>query len=242
MIMTKKISALIVDDEELARSDLKALLSEIDYTKVVGEANNISSAIDLIKKHKPDVVFLDIQFPRESGFDLLEKINASAKIVFVTAYDKYAIRAFEVNAIDYLIKPVDPERLTITIERIISNKKLSKEEKPLKYSDSIFIEHNNSFYFVKLADIVFITAFGAYSKIFTRKEKHLVAHKSMQEWENRLPHNTFIRIHRSNIINVDYIENIDRWYKYSLRVKLKGIEEYFSISRRYVASIRKRMT
>ncbi|PLX13025.1 MAG: DNA-binding response regulator, partial [Marinilabiliales bacterium] len=192
--------------------------------------------------YRPNVIFLDIQFPRETGFDLLEKIDLNAKIIFVTAFDKYAIRAFEVNALDYLIKPVDPERLAITLERFEESSSQDKEHAAFNYNDSIFIEHGNNFYFVKLNSIVLISAIGAYTEIITSKGHKMVAHKSMKEWENRLPDNTFVRIHRSTIINIDFIDKIDRWYNYSLRVHLKGIEKSFSISRRYVAAIRERMT
>ena len=240
--MKNNIKALIVDDEELARSDLHALLSKIPAIEIVGEANNISSAIDAIEKLKPDVVFLDIQFPRETGFDLLEKIETSAKIIFVTAFDKYAIRAFEVNALDYLIKPVDPERLAITIERLESSNSSEKKQSDFNYTDSIFIEHANNFYFVKVNSIIMISAAAAYTEIITAKGLKLFAHKSMKEWETRLPQNSFVRIHRSVIINIDFIEKMDKWFNYSYRVYLKSIDNPISISRRYIAAIRERMT
>jgi two-component system, LytTR family, response regulator len=240
--MIKKIKALIVDDEELARSDLHALLSKIPSIEIVGEANDVKTAIEAIEKLKPDVVFLDIQFPRETGFDLLEKADIKAKIIFVTAFDKYAIRAFEINALDYLIKPVDPERLALSIERL-ENTDLSEKKQPgFNYTDSIFIEHGNNFFFVKVNSIILITAAAAYTEIITSKGQKLLAHKSMKEWESRLPENTFVRIHRSTIINIDFIEKMDKWFNYSYRVYLKTIDKPISISRRYIAAIRERMT
>jgi len=241
--MKTAIKALIVDDEELARSDLRALLSEIPMVEIVGEANSIKAAIEAIDKYKPDVIFLDIQFPRETGFDLLDKIDTKAKIIFVTAFDKYAIRAFEVNALDYLIKPVDPERLALTLERIDNNSNPTKENlADFSYTDTIFIEHLNKFYFVKLNSIIMISASGPYTEITTSNDLKILAHKSMTEWETRLPKNIFVRIHRSTIINIDFIEKMDKWFKYSYRVFLKGIEEPQTISRRYIANIRERMT
>ena len=240
--MKNNIRVLIVDDEELARSDLHALLSKIPAIEIVGEANNISSAIDAIEKLIPDVIFLDILFPRETGFDLLEKIETNAKIIFVTAFDKYAIRAFEVNALDYLIKPVDPERLAITIERLESSNTLEKKQSDFNYTDSIFIEHANNFYFVKVNSIIMISAAVAYTEIITDKGLKLLAHKSMKEWETRLPQNLFVRVHRSAIINIDFIQKMDKWFNYSYRVYLKSIDKPISISRRYIAAIRQRMT
>jgi len=240
--MKNNIRVLIVDDEELARSDLHALLSKIPAIEIVGEANNISSAIDAIEKLIPDVIFLDILFPRETGFDLLEKIETNAKIIFVTAFDKYAIRAFEVNALDYLIKPVDPERLAITIERLESSNTLEKKQSDFNYTDSIFIEHANNFYFVKVNSIIMISAAVAYTEIITDKGLKLLAHKSMKEWETRLPQNLFVRVHRSAIINIEFIQKMDKWFNYSYRVYLKSIDKPISISRRYIAAIRQRMT
>jgi two-component system, LytTR family, response regulator len=240
--MKSNIRVLIVDDEELARSDLYALLLKIPSIEIVGEANSIQLAIEAIEKLNPDVIFLDIQFPRETGFDLLEKIDTKAKIIFVTAFDKYAIRAFEVNALDYLIKPVDPERLALTIERLeSSNDSSEKKLTDFNYTDSIFIEHGNSFYFVKINSIIMISAAGAYTEIITFKGLKVLAHKSMKEWEMRLPQNSFVRIHRSTIINIDFIEKMDKWFNYSYRVYLKNIDKPISISRRYIAAIRDRM-
>lgn len=241
--MEKKIQALIVDDEDLARSDLNALLSKIPYIEVIGEASNLKTAIEFIEKNNPDVIFLDIQLSRELGFDLFEKIEVKAKVIFVTAFDKYAIRAFEVNALDYLIKPVDPERLSLTLERLINNtEKVEKKSSEFNYSDSIFIDNGNNFSFLRINSIVMINASGVYTELFTNKAITLISNKSMKEWETRLPQNTFIRIHRSTIINIDYIEKIDKWFNYSYQVYMKNYEKPISISRRYLSAIRERMT
>jgi two-component system LytT family response regulator len=240
--MKKNIKALIVDDEELARSDLHALLSKISSIEIVGEASDVKTAIEAIEMLNPNVVFLDIQFPRETGFDLLEKADIKAKIIFVTAFDKYAIRAFEVNALDYLIKPVDPERLALTIERLENSDLQEKKQTDFNYNDTIFIEHCNKFYFVKVNSIIMISAATAYTEIITSNGLKLLAHKSMKEWETRLPQNSFIRIHRSTIINIDFIEKMDKWFNYSYRVYLKNIGNPISISRRYIAAIKERMT
>lgn len=241
--MRKKIKVLIVDDEELARSDLNALLSKFPIIEIVGEANSISTAVESIEKFNPDIIFLDIQFPRESGFDLLDKVQTKAKIVFVTAFDKHAIRAFEINAMDYLIKPVDPERLALTLERIEDNNLTTQNSlNDFNYSDSIFLEHDSNFFFVKVNTIIMINAAAAYTEVITSNGHKILAHKSMKEWETRLPKNSFIRIHRSSIINIEFIGKIEKWYNYSYHVFLKGIEKPIPISRRCIASIRERMT
>ena len=119
--MNKTYKTIIVDDEPLARKDLKAVLAEFDQIEIIAEADGVPAARELLKIHKPDLIFLDIQMPGQTGFVLLESISSHIKIIFVTAYDEYAIRAFEVNAQDYLLKPVDRDRLALTIERLESN-------------------------------------------------------------------------------------------------------------------------
>jgi two-component system LytT family response regulator len=241
--MKTKYKALIVDDEELARSDLKALLSKFEIVEVIGEAKDVSSATTAVQLLKPDVIFLDIQFPRESGFDLLEKIDTSAKIIFVTAFDKYAIRAFEVNAQDYLIKPVDPERLALTIERLESEEKhVDKMLSPFNYDDAVFLEHHNKYYFVRINTIIKISAEAYYTEIITTKGLKILVSKSMKEWEARLPQNSFVRVHRSVIVNIEFVEKIEQWFNYSYRAYLKGIEAPVPISRRYISLIRNRMS
>ena len=137
----RKIKSIIVDDERPARRELNFLLKDISELEVLGEADNLADAAELIQKHKPRLVFLDIQLRGENGFDLLEQVCVDFKVIFVTAYDEFAIRAFDVNACDYLLKPVDPERLKIAIERILSK---TEEDKPgkKKYSikDSIYLK------------------------------------------------------------------------------------------------------
>ena len=241
--MKTKLKALIVDDEELARSDLRALISKFPVIEIVGEANSVASAAEAIRQYKPDVIFLDIQFPRESGFDLLEKIETNAKIIFVTAFDKYAIRAFEVNAQDYLIKPVDPERLALTIERLESEEKQANNTLPsFNYDDAVFLEHHNKYYFVRINTIIKISAEAYYTEIITTKGLKILVSKSMKEWETRLPKNSFVRVHRSVIVNIEFVEKIEQWFNYSYRAYLKGIEAPVPISRRYISLIRNRMS
>jgi len=231
--------ALIVDDEELARKDLIAILENRKEIEIVGEAKNISTAIDAIKKHKPNLVFLDIKMPGESGFDLLEHIDENIHIVFVTAFDEYAIRAFEVNAIDYLLKPVTEERLYLTIEKLEQSKKVAVDKlKKLKYDDQIFIKLNNKYHFLKLAHILLISAEGDYTEVQTKNGKKSLALKPMKEWEERLPKSHFVRIHRSTIINTDEVARIEPWYNNSHRIYLNGIEKPAVMSRRYFVKVK----
>lgn len=238
----KRIRAMIVDDERLARKDLRSLLAEHASLEVVGEADSVDSARQLLNETDPDLIFLDIQMPGESGFDLLEKADVKAKIIFVTAFDEYAIRAFEVDAIDYLLKPVNPDRLRDAIERLEREAPSRHERgKKLEYDDALLLAINDHLKFVRLNTILCIQAAGDYSELTLREGKKGLVLKSMQEWEDRLPENRFCRIHRSAIVNIEYIDRIEEWFKNSYRVHLKGVSTPILMSRRYVALLKQKL-
>ena len=240
--MNPKYRALIVDDENLARKDLISILEEFKDIESVGEANNIASAKDAIDKLSPNLIFLDIKMPGESGFDLLEFISDNIYIVFVTAFDEYAIRAFEVNALDYLLKPVTKERLELTLEKLEENEEKKREElKDLNFDDQIFLKLNNKYHFLKINTLIQITSEGDYSKVQTKNGNTSLTTKSMKEWENRLPVSHFIRIHRSTIINTDEVDRIEPWYNNAHKVYLKGIQKPVVMSRRYFVKIKEKL-
>jgi len=237
--MNPKYRAVIVDDENLARKDLISILEEFKEIESVGEANNIVSAKDAIDKLNPNLIFLDIKMPGESGFDLLEFISDNINIVFVTAFDEYAIRAFEVNALDYLLKPVTKERLDLTLEKLEENEGKKQEVlKDLDFDDQIFLKLNSKYHFLKINTIIQITSEGDYSKVQTNNGKIFLTTKSMKEWENRLPISHFIRIHRSTIINTDEVDRIEPWYNNAHRVYLNGIPKPVVMSRRYFVKVK----
>jgi len=240
--MAKHFNALIVDDERLARKDLISLLGPYDQISVIGEADSAPSAIKAIQKLNPDVIFLDIQMPGESGFDLLEKTDVDAHIIFVTAYDEFAIRAFEVNALDYLLKPVNPDRLAKALEKLESQDQETRTRtQRLDYEDRLFLMLGQHFKFLKVKAILNISAAGDYSEVLSSDGAKGLTLKSMKEWETRLPMQHFIRIHRSTIINMEFIERIEEWFNYSFKVYLKGVEEPYVISRRYATRLKERL-
>jgi len=240
--MNKQFSALIVDDERLARKDLISLLAEHKNIKIIGEADDVPSAITAIEQLRPDIIFLDIQMPGESGFDLLDRVEVNAKIIFVTAFDEYAIRAFEINALDYLLKPVNPDRLERTISRLEQNEEPEIHEmRKLNYDDRLFLLINDGMNFLRIKSILSIQAAGDYTEIVTKDATKGLTLKSMKEWEHRLPEQYFCRIHRSTIINLEYIDRLEEWFNYSYKVYLKGIEKPFVMSRRYVAKLKRMM-
>jgi two-component system LytT family response regulator len=237
-----QIRALIVDDEPLARKDLRTILAEFPQVDIVGEADSVLSAKELIKNNKPNLIFLDIQMPGESGFDLLEYINPKTDIIFVTAFDEYAIRAFEVNALDYLLKPVDGERIKEAINRYPQYEIPHQySDEILAYDDNLFLKLNNNYNFLRINTIIAIQAADDYTEIFTTQGKKLLVYKKMIEWDKRLPEQYFCRIHRSTIINIDKINKIEPWYNQSYHVHIEGIETPFTMSRRYFKSIKKKL-
>jgi two-component system, LytTR family, response regulator len=233
-----KYKAIIVDDERLARKEMRRLLSERDEVSVAGEAEDLAGAAQLIGAEKPDIVFLDIQLSGETGFDLLERVEQDFKLIFVTAFDAYAVRAFEVNAIDYLLKPVNPERLAKAIERLSGETVPAKPVKPLEFDDRIFLELGARSLFLKVCDISHIVAAGDYSEIFTVDRRKLLIEKPLREWEERLPEKHFLRIHRQAIVNLEQIEHLEPWFNRTFQVRLKGVSEPLGVSRRYAVKLK----
>lgn len=242
--MKKYFRALIVDDERLSRKELKSMLAEYDNVEIIGEAEDVPSAEQAAGELKPDVIFLDIQMPGQTGFDLLDKIDNKIKIIFVTAYDEYAIKAFEVNAMDYLLKPINPERLRASIERLeLENDNTIIEEnlRVLSYDDRLFLMLNNHMKFLKLDSLISINAAGDYTELLLKGGQKGLTLKSMKEWETRLPEQYFCRIHRSTILNMEYVEKVEEWFNHSFRVYCTGIEEPFVMSRRYAVKLKEKL-
>lgn len=240
--MNKQFKALIVDDERLARKELRSMLAKYENLSVTGEAEDVPSAISAIEKTNPDIIFLDIQMPGKSGFDLLEEIELNAKIIFVTAFDEYAIRAFEVNALDYLLKPITPERLNKAIARLqLDNDEKEQSVKKLNYDDRLFLSLDSHLQFLKISSILSINAAGDYTEVLLSENKKRLTLKSMKEWESRLPENYFCRIHRSTIVNLEYIDRLEEWFNYSYRVYIKGVKNPYLLSRRYAAKLKTKL-
>jgi len=242
--MKKQFRALIVDDERLSRKELKSMLADYEQIEIVGEADDVPSAETATLELKPDVIFLDIQMPGQTGFDLLDKIDNSTRVIFVTAYDEYAIRAFEVNALDYLLKPINPDRLRASIERLElenGNSKKTEDLRTLNYDDRLFLMLNSHMKFLKLESVISISAAGDYTELLLKDGQKGLTLKSMKEWEARLPEQYFCRIHRSTIINMEYIDKMEEWFNHSFRVYCKGVEEPFVMSRRYAVKLKEKL-
>lgn len=236
--------ALLVDDERLARRKLRGMLEAEGTVTTFAEADSVGTAMACIAAQTPDVVFLDIQMPGESGFDLLRQQQPSFRVIFVTAFDEHALRAFEVNALDYLLKPVHPERLAEALARLRAGQvppppaPLGPER--LTEDAHLFLTDQEPPQFVQVRRIVCITAEGAYSRLHLSNSASLLTQRTMRAWVATLPEATFVRIHRSAIINVAQVQRIDKWFNYSYRVHLHHYSEPLTMSRRYAAQLKTR--
>lgn len=239
--------ALLVDDERLARQELRELLADFNDIHIIGEAKNLTETVELIRCEKPDIVFLDIQLRQENGFDLLEKVAASFKLIFVTAFDEFAIRAFEINALDYLLKPVNPKRLKAAIEKLYNAESPSiSPVQQLKIEDRIFLHLGEHAQFLQISHISHICASGDYSEVFTSNstasKNALLVEKPLKEWEARLPETSFVRIHRGTIINISQIESIEVLGNRTMEVSLKNSARVFTVSRRYATKFKQQFS
>jgi len=240
----KTFKAIIIDDERLARATLSDMLAEYPLIEIIGESESVAESIRLIINLNPDILFLDIQLSDGTGFDLLNKINYSGKVIFVTAYDEFAIRAFEVNAIHYLLKPISHKHLSEAIERL-EEKGVEKVHLPIinyKYGDRLLVTCGSYLNFIKINSIVTIMAAGDYSLIRTGDGKEFIDSKTMSQWEYRLPENNFVRINRSTIVNFNAIEKTEQRSVNLVLITVKGIQEPFRISRLYYKKIRTKFT
>lgn len=240
------MKALIIDDERLARKELSSLLDDCQDIEVVGEAINVDDAYQKIKQLKPDLLFLDIQMPGKTGFELLEMLDAVPLVVFTTAYDEYALQAFDVNALDYLLKPIQKERLQETIKKLLQNQVQNKdttspEEPPkLGINDQVFVKDGERCWFVKLADVRLFESEGNYIKVYFDGNRPMI-HKSLNALDEKLDDRTFFRASRKHIINLSWIEKIEPWFNGGLMVQLKGGDNV-EVSRRQAARFKDMMS
>lgn len=236
------IKAIVIDDEGPARREMQRLLAAHESIAVVGDARDLQTARGLLLRTRPDVVFLDIRLGKASGFDLLEDVDEETAVVFVTAYDDYAIRAFEASALDYLVKPVEPERLARTVERLVAREpNAAREAAPFVPLRWVFLETAGESEFVELASITHVSADLRGSRVHTLDGRSLSATRTLADWEKRLPSADFLRVHRGAIVNLRHVERVEPWSHYSYRLHLRGWDEPVTMSRRYARDVRRRL-
>ncbi len=233
--MNRKTTYLIVDDERLAREELKSMLKSESNLEIIGEASNATEAIQMIHDLQPDLIFLDIQMPGMNGLEMLKKLEEIPQVIFTTAYDEYAIKAFEVDALDYLLKPIDPSRLAEALKKISLQDDFDSTSQPIdRYplgpKDKIFIKENDKCWFVEIEKIRYFESEGNYVKIYFDTFRPMVI-RSLNAIEDTLDPKLFFRANRRYIVNLNYIENVENWFNGGLQFTLtNGIK--IEVSRR----------
>lgn len=236
---------LLVDDERLARSELRRLLEPHPEIRVVGEAGNADEARKGIATLHPDLLFLDIQMPGETGFELLESLASLPLVVFTTAYDEHALRAFEVSAVDYLVKPIEPKRLARSVERLLSTWDGDAPVRggggeTLGESDRVFLRDGDRCWLVELGEIRLFESADNYTQVHMG-EGHPLILRSLNELEERLDPRVFFRANRSQIVNLKMVRSIHPWFSGRLMARLEGGHEVV-LSRRKTRDFRERLS
>ncbi len=236
------LKAMIVDDEPFARDDLRQMLLSHPSVNVVCEAGTIGEARAHLARHRLDVVFLDIQLREGTGFDLFPFIGLDTKVIFISAYAEYAVRAFRVNALDYILKPVTQERLAESISRLSSREK-THAPLQLAVDDRVYIKTDTHRCLVPVKDIAAIRSIGGnYVRVETRKGERMTCRKTFKKWEAILPGSLFLRIHQSAIINLRMLKRFEQEKSGGGKVFLSGTDEPLEVSIRKAAGLKKRMT
>lgn len=246
------MKTILIDDERLARTELRRLLDNFPKIDIVGEAANADEALPMIDELQPDLLFLDIQMPGKNGFELLQAIEGKTpEVIFTTAYDEYALKAFEVNALDYLLKPVDLQRLSEAVQRVEEELQHARDiaktstdtpgQKILGPMDQVFVKDGEKCWFVRLDKVRLFESMGNYVRLFFDDQKPLVL-KSLNALEDRLNPDTYFRANRKHIINLQWIEKIEPWFSGGLLVTLRGGGDKIEISRRQAIRFKELMS
>tara|TARA_R110002050_G_scaffold18755_7_gene54467 strand:- start:30027 stop:30758 length:732 start_codon:yes stop_codon:yes gene_type:complete len=240
-----KIKTVIVEDSRLARNEIKELLKQHPELELVGEAENVDEGFELIKSTKPDLLLLDINMPEKDGFELLEMLDDVPITVFTTAFDEYAIKSFEYNALDYLLKPINDKRFAQAVDKVKiklegnSDETTSNTER-LTESSQIFIKDGEKCWLVRIGDILLFEIVGNYSRVYFQDQKPML-YKSLNQVEEKLPEQNFFRVNRQQIINMNHIQNVVPWFNGKLKLTMNNGEEV-EVSRRQSYIFKDRMS
>ncbi len=238
------IKAVIVDDVDSMRIVLKKLLGTFDKIQIIGEAADFEEARNIISEERPDLLFLDVDLNGLTSLDLLKTIGYQPMVIFITSHTDFAIKAFELNAVDYLLKPISLERLTKAIEKVTNKWEDTtfEDDYNAKFTADhiILLSFDNKMSFVRIKDINYIEAYGNYTKVNLVDGKLSVTYNSIKNWDTKLPEDLFIQIHRSTIVNLHNVTKIEKWANDTGRLYLKGIDKPFEISRNFFFQIKKK--
>lgn len=239
------LAAVLIDDEAPARLELRRMLEAYPELRIVGEAESVDEAATVVVRTRPDVLFLDIALGAHTGFDLLSRLDRERlpDVVFVTAYEEHALRAFEVNALSYLLKPVERQRLSTVIDRLLARSPSGPATSTvlLGLDDYLFLELRGGWSFVKVGDVQSITAEGNYSRVTIAGGQSALVRQALAAWNQRLPERRFAQIHRSTIVNMDAVVRVETISESTHRVFLRDVRAPLLLSRRYVARLQQQL-
>jgi len=240
----KTIKAIIIDDERLAREELKSILKNIENIEIISEAQNGIEGIEQCNSLKPDLIFLDISMPEIDGFEMLKKLEDIPHVIFITAFDEFALKAFEVNALDYILKPIDPKRLNETLLKIeqkedfeSSIKSISRKNRKLNSEDHIFIKDGENCFYIQLNQIRLFESDGNYVKVYFDNKRPLIL-RSLNLLEEQLDSDVFFRTNRKYIVNTHYITKIENWFNGGLMFEIENHSEKIEVSRRQASKFK----
>jgi two-component system LytT family response regulator len=245
----KTFKTILIDDERLAREELKSLLKDYHEIEIIDEAKNGEEGIEKIKELKPDLIFLDINMPGMNGFEMIKLLEEIPRVIFITAYDEYALKAFEVNALDYILKPVDPERMREAIQKLASGEDdfvssqqamTSRKDRVLSVKDRVFIKDGEKCWLIELSKVRMLESDGNYVKVYFDGFRPLIL-RSLNSFEERLDPEYFFRANRKFIINLQWVSSIENWFNGGLQVELKEGEKV-EISRRQAIRFKELMS
>ncbi|MFS4493601.1 LytR/AlgR family response regulator transcription factor [Maribacter sp. 2308TA10-17] len=239
------IKAVIVEDSRLARNELKELIKKHPEIELLGEAENVDKGFELIQSTNPDLLFLDINMPEKDGFELLEMLDEVPITIFTTAFDEYAIKSFEYNALDYLLKPINEKRFALAIEKVHAKLEGNSTEdeagkERLTGNSQIFIKDGEKCWLVKIGDISHMEIVGNYTRVFFEDQSPML-YKSLNQVEEKLPQKYFFRANRQQIINTNFIQNVVPWFNGKLKLSMMNGEEV-EVSRRQSYLFKDRMS
>lgn len=240
------MKALLIDDERLARSELRRLLRAHPEIEIVGEAANAAQAAEKISALGPDLIFLDVQMPGRTGFELLVELSDAPRVIFTTAYDQYALKAFDFGALDYLLKPIEPARLAKALARVQAG-----EERPapgtgahqgvLGANDQVFLKDGDRCWLVRVSEIRVLESEGNYARVYFAENRPLIA-RSLQTLEARLDPQLFLRVSRRHIINLRFVRQVEPWFDGGLLLRLGESDPGIKVARRRAQALRERLS
>jgi two-component system, LytTR family, response regulator len=239
------LRCLIVDDERLARDSLRELLREMPGVEIAGEAGRVEEGVAAVRDLRPDVLLLDVQMPAGGGFELLRRLEEPPAVIFVTAYDRHAVRAFEVHAVDYLLKPVEPARLAEALGRVRRRADgpgdplpPAHKPAPLAIDDAVLLELGRSGHFRTVADILAVRADGKYTNVLCADGSHYLVRQSLSEWNRRLPPELFVQLERGLIVHLSAIRSA-HFRTRKATFALGAIERVFEVGREAAKKLRR---